>query len=118
MEQLVLQSNWKYSNYDDFLVIDLDFDLNEQTKLVLCEYIQKILDHQFGDKLTYEGTNIKYHLSMTDLNNILDFKIGAYEYLGEYLGTSEIIGGGYLFPIAIRCTKRKRDAISLKSIVS
>lgn len=106
MNRLVLYADWKHGDEQEYLNINLDTELNDESKNVLYNYINAYLNKTFN--LTYVNTGDKFTLSKKEFDHMLSKQ----EY---YFGD---IDDTYLFPTSVTIKIMKNETISLKYLLT
>ena len=117
MKQLVIYTNWKHDDENEWLRINLDILLTDKNKGILFQYLKKCLEKDYD--LTYvtdsdsdSDTNDKgnYILTMDEFELMLNTCLkGNSYYLGENKNT-------YLFPVGVRIIICDDNSLSLCKI--
>lgn len=105
MNRLILYADWKHSDEHEYLNINLDTELNDESKNVLFDYINDYLKKNFD--LTYVDSCNQFTLSKEEFDRMLSER--------EYCFGK--INNTYLFPIGIRTKIVKDETISLKQLL-
>lgn len=105
MNRLIIYADYKHYEEHEYLNINLDTELNEESINVLFNYINDYLNKTFD--LTYVDTGVLYKLTRKEFDHMLTKR----EYFLGY------IDGTYLFPTSIRTEIIKDETISLKELM-